>query len=142
MKALPAILALLVVSTTVPASAEHEQLSVGNLQEICTRSDNGGKEACRYYILGVTEGTRMAAAFAGDKTHFCIPDGVSLVAVESLIKNEESQRPLSWPWSHPCRARYRNACARSASRRRARAQCPLRECRRRPSSRLAAAAGQ
>src|SRR6202035_5521386 len=45
------------------------------------------------------------------------------------FRRTESQRPLSWPWWHPCRARYRNACARSASRRRARAQCPLRECR-------------
>src|SRR5271168_3316684 len=58
------------------------------------------------------------------------------------FRRTESQRPLSWPWWHPCRARYRNACARSASRRRARAQCPLRGCRRRPSSRLAAAARQ
>ncbi len=97
MKALPAILALLVVSTIVPASAEHEQLSVGNLQEICTRSDNGSKEACRYYILGVTEGTRMAAAFVGDKTHFCIPEGVSLVAVEALIKNEIEEDLTVYP---------------------------------------------
>src|SRR5438270_417519 len=58
------------------------------------------------------------------------------------FRRTESQRPLSWPWCHPCRARYRNACARSASRRRVRAQCPLRGCRRRPSSRLAAAARQ
>ena len=97
MKALPAILAFLVVGTTMPASAEHEQLSVGNLQEIRTRSDNGGKEACRYYILGVTERTRMAAAFAGDKTHFCIPEGVSLVAVESLIKNEIEEDLTVYP---------------------------------------------
>jgi hypothetical protein len=97
MKALPAILALLVVSTTVPASAEHEQLSVGNLQEICTRSDNRSKGACRYYILGVTEGTRMAAAFVGGKTHFCIPEGVSLVAVESLIKREIEEDLMVYP---------------------------------------------
>jgi Rap1a immunity proteins len=97
MKALPAILALLVVSTIVPASAEHGQLTVGNLQEICTRSDNGSKEACQYYILGVMEGTRMAAAFAGGKTHFCIPEGVSLVAVEALIKNEIEEDLTVYP---------------------------------------------
>src|ERR1700730_7460500 len=27
------------------------------------------------------------------------------------FRRTESQRPLSWPWWHPCRARYRNACA-------------------------------
>lgn len=97
MKALPAILAFLVVSAIVPASAEHEQLTVGNLQEICTRSDNGSKEACRYYILGVTEAMRMAAPVVGDKTHFCIAEGVSLVAVESLIKNEIEKDLMVYP---------------------------------------------
>jgi len=94
MKARPAILALLVVSIILPASAEHERLTVSNLREICTRSDNGSREACGYYILGVTDGV---AASIGDKTHFCIPGGVPLITLESLIEKAIEEDLMLYP---------------------------------------------
>lgn len=94
MKALPAILVLLVVSTTLPASAEHARLTVSNLWEICTPSDKGSREACRYYILGVTDGV---AASIGDKTQFCIPGGVPLITLESLIEKAIKEDLMLYP---------------------------------------------
>ena len=94
MKALPSILALLVVSITLPASAEHEGLSVSNLRQICAPSDNRSGEACGYYILGVTEGV---AASIGDKTQFCVPGGVSLITLESLIEKAIEEDLMLYP---------------------------------------------
>ena len=84
MKALPAIFAFLVANMALPSFAE--QLTVSNFEEICSRSDSGSKQACQYYILGVTEGVTEAANLVGDKPHFCIPEDVSLTNVEALIK--------------------------------------------------------
>ena len=94
MKALPSILALLVVSITLPASAEHERLSVSALREICTPSDNRSGEACGYYIVGVTDGV---AASIGDRTQFCVPGGVPLITLESLIKKAIEEDLMLYP---------------------------------------------
>jgi len=84
MKALPTILAFLVANIALPLFAE--QVTVSNFEEICSRSDSGSKQACQYYILGVTEGVTEAANLVGNKPHFCIPEDVSLTTVKALIK--------------------------------------------------------
>jgi len=84
MTVLTAIFAFLVANIALPSFAE--QLTVSNFEEICSRSDNGSKQACQYYILGVTEGVTEAANLVGDKPHFCIPEDVSLTTVKALIK--------------------------------------------------------
>jgi Rap1a immunity proteins len=94
MKALPSILALLVLSISFRASAEHERLSVSNLRQICTPSDNRSGEACGYYILGVTDGV---AASIGDKTQFCVPGGVPLITLESLIEKAIEEDLMLYP---------------------------------------------
>jgi len=72
-------------------------MTVSNLQEICSRSDKDSKKSCDYYILGVTEGINKAAAFVGDKKTFCIPESVSLITLESLIKKTIEEDLMVYP---------------------------------------------
>ena len=96
LKAIPGILTFLLVITSLPALAG--QMTVSNLQEICSRSDKDSKKACDYYILGVTEGINKAATFVGDKkTTFCIPESVSLITLESLIKKTIEEDLMVYP---------------------------------------------
>ena len=52
-KSLIHVLTLVAVSV-LPAIAG--QMSVGDLLKLCTSPDEGDKNACTFYILGVTEG--------------------------------------------------------------------------------------
>jgi hypothetical protein len=95
LKAIPGILTFLLLITSLPALAG--QMTVSNLQEICSRSDKDSKKACDYYILGVTEGINKAATFVGDKKTFCIPESVSLITLESLIKKTIEEDLMVYP---------------------------------------------
>ena len=55
-------------------ASEAQSMTVGDLQEFCTASDDGSKAACRFFIFGVAQGVRLAAAALGEKTHYCFPD--------------------------------------------------------------------
>src|ERR1017187_6558628 len=71
------------------------QMTVGDLQKLCTSSDEGDKVACTFYILGVTEGTSLAANSVKDSSGefreiknkpICVPDGISGKALELVVK--------------------------------------------------------
>jgi hypothetical protein len=89
-----AVFALLAMAA--PAHAA-EIMSVGDLQEFCTASDEGDKSACRYFIFGVAQGLRLAAATLGDKTHYCIPDDLSAGAMELAVKLAIGQDLMVFP---------------------------------------------
>jgi hypothetical protein len=72
-------------------------MTTGDLQEICIGRDEGSKNACKFYILGVTEGTSVAAGVANDKAHFCIPEGVSASAMELVVKMAIGQDLMVFP---------------------------------------------
>ena len=95
LKAILGILTFLLVITTLPALAG--QMTVSNLWDICSRSDKDSKKACDYYILGVTEGINKAASFANDRKTFCMPESVSLITLESLIKKTIEEDLMVYP---------------------------------------------
>jgi hypothetical protein len=97
-KAIPGILTFLLVITSLPAPSG--QMTVSNLREICSRPDKDSKKACDYYILGVTEGINQAATFVGDKKTFCMPESVSLITLESLIKKKIEEDLMVYPADH------------------------------------------
>jgi hypothetical protein len=90
-----AALALLIAGATGPVSAH--QMTVGDLQEICTARDQGNKKACQFYILGVTEGASTAAGVAEDKAHFCIPGGITASAMEFATKKAIGEDLMFYP---------------------------------------------
>lgn len=80
-----AAFAFLIVTTPARAAGT-EPMTVGDLQEFCTASDDGSKAACRFFIFGVGQDVRLVAATLGDKTHYYIPDDLSAVAMELAVK--------------------------------------------------------
>jgi hypothetical protein len=88
-----------VLFTVTPSAraAETGPMTVADLQEFCTASDEGSKSACRFYIYGVVQGARLAAGVAGDKTHFCIPDDLSSPAMEMIVKVAIGQNLMLFP---------------------------------------------
>jgi hypothetical protein len=90
------VFAFLIV--TAPArAAETHVMTVADLQEFCTASDEGSKAACRFYIFGVGLGLRLAADVLGDKTHFCIPENLSAAGMEMAVKLAIGQDLMAFP---------------------------------------------
>jgi hypothetical protein len=89
-----AVFALLAMAA--PAHAA-KIMTVGDLQEFCTASDDGDKSACRFFIFGVAQGLRLAAATLGDKTRYCIPDDLSAGAMELAVKLAIGQDLMVFP---------------------------------------------
>lgn len=85
----------LVLGAVVSVPALAEQMTVGDLARFCTSSDAGDKAACRFYILGVTEGTSLAANSVQDAAGtfhevkgkpLCVPEDLSGAALELVVK--------------------------------------------------------
>ncbi len=72
----------------------------GDLQEICTNSSAESKAACRFYILGITQGVSMGMSIADGKTKGgrpCIPDNTSGSALELAVKMKLGQDLMVYP---------------------------------------------
>jgi hypothetical protein len=78
---------------SLPALAE--QMTVGDLEKLCTSADDVSKTACRFYILGVTEGTSLATSAVADASGqfrelkdkpICVPEELSGAALELVVK--------------------------------------------------------
>lgn len=85
------------IATTPTRAAETQPMTVGDLQEFCTASEDGSRAACRFFIFGVAQGASLAAATLGDKTHYCIPDDLSAAAMELVVKVAIGQDLMVFP---------------------------------------------
>jgi Rap1a immunity proteins len=63
-------------------------MTVDDLAQLCAGADHVSRNACRIYILGVTQGVRLGARMAahGEKPP-CVPRGTSADALEATIKS-------------------------------------------------------
>ena len=70
-------------------SGRAAQMTVGDLRTMCAGSDERTQNACRLYILGVTEGLGLGAerARANSKV-LCVPAGVSGTQMVLLLKSK------------------------------------------------------
>jgi hypothetical protein len=50
------------------AAAEDKAMTAGDLQQICIDSSAESKSACRFYLLGITQGISMGMSIADGKT--------------------------------------------------------------------------
>lgn len=75
-----------ILASIGPAPSMAAQMTMGDLYDICTASDDASVMACRFYILGVVEGTSTGARPAGAKGWPCIPDGILSTAMVALVK--------------------------------------------------------
>jgi hypothetical protein len=75
-----------------PTITQAAQMTLADLRDFCVGTDDASIAACKFYILGVTEGAGIGAGLAKDKTHFCLPEGVSsqkmvLIAKQAMIQD-------------------------------------------------------
>jgi Rap1a immunity proteins len=87
------------VLTPTTASAE-PAMTAGDLQQLCAGSDHVSVNACRIYILGVTQGITVGMNMAGGKgraAHPCVPPAVSAEELEQKIKAKLDQRLSASP---------------------------------------------
>jgi hypothetical protein len=98
---------LCAVSTTVvcalfatSAHPEGRAMTVADLQQICTGSEAESKAACRFYILGVTQGLNAGMNIADGKIHGgrpCVPEDLSGDALEFMVKTAIGQDLMFYP---------------------------------------------
>jgi hypothetical protein len=73
------------------AAPEQPAMSAGDLAQLCSGTDHVSRNACRIYILGVTQGIavgiRMAAARSSGSRP-CVPPGISAEELESTLKKK------------------------------------------------------
>ena len=73
------------------AAPEQPAMTAGDLAQLCTGSDHVSVNACRIYILGVTQGIavgiRMAAA-QSPAARPCVPPGISAEELDATLKKK------------------------------------------------------
>jgi hypothetical protein len=73
-----------------PAAATLPAMSAGDLQQLCTGTDHVSRNACRIYILGVTQGIAVGLQIAERPVHGtrrpCTPSDISAEALERAVK--------------------------------------------------------
>jgi len=75
-------------------------MTAGDLQEICIGSSSESKAACRFYLLGITQGVSMGMLIADGKTQGgrpCIPENISAPAIELAVKMKMGQDLMVYP---------------------------------------------
>lgn len=87
-------------SQTKRASDDEKVMTAGDLQEICIGSSAEAKAACRFYLLGITQGLSMGMSIADGKTDGgrpCIPENLSGSAIELAVKIKMGQDLMVFP---------------------------------------------
>lgn len=95
-----ALLCVLALAYSPRASNESSPMTAGDLQEICTGQDAGSKAACRFYILGITQGIGIGIAIADTKPKSmrpCTPENISSSALELAVKMKLGQELMVFP---------------------------------------------
>ena len=81
---------LIVVLLSFQTINTHAQtMTADDLQAMCVRADTGSNMACKFYILGMTQGVSLGMDIADKKTRGgrpCIPDGMTGSALELAIR--------------------------------------------------------
>ncbi len=93
-----AVAAVAVFSNARPAEPE-PAMTAGDLQQLCTGEDHVSRNACRIYILGVTQGISVGLRMAeGAKAaRPCVPPGVSAEALERAVKGRLAEDLAAHP---------------------------------------------
>ena len=94
------ILAAVGASLVSIASSAEPAMTAGDLQQLCAGTDHVSVNACRIYILGVTQGVTVGRSMAGGKGHSahpCVPPGVSAEELEQKVKEKLDRRLAATP---------------------------------------------
>lgn len=98
--AMGALLGALAIMSSACAADIADAMTGGDLQEICTNQNAENKAACRFYILGITQGISVGMGIAEGKTKGgrpCIPDDISGLTLELAVKMKLGQDLMVYP---------------------------------------------
>jgi len=71
------------------ASSEAPAMTVSDLAQLCSGTDHVSRNACRIYILGVTQGISVGLRMGGGAARAgrpCVPSGISAEELEATVK--------------------------------------------------------
>jgi Rap1a immunity proteins len=71
------------------ASPGQPAMTAGDLGQLCAGTDHVSRNACRIYILGVTQGITLGLSIAEGKSaggRPCVPAGLSAEALEQTVQ--------------------------------------------------------
>jgi Ssp1 endopeptidase immunity protein Rap1a len=89
--------ALLVGASASPAD-EDAAMSADDLQQLCAGTDHVSENACRIYILGVTQGVRVGISLAQHgAARPCVPAGMSAEELQKFVKTRLTARLAAVP---------------------------------------------
>ena len=89
MKAYVTALAAAAVVFLTGASGEEPAMTAADLAQLCSGTDHVSRNACRIYILGVTQGIAVGLHMAGGGARAgrpCVPPAVSAEVLEATVK--------------------------------------------------------
>ena len=89
----PPTLALTAAVALWLTAGAHElpAMTAGDLAQLCNGSDHVSRNACRIYILGVTQGIVVGMRIAGSKSptsRWCVPPGITAEELEASVKKK------------------------------------------------------
>lgn len=88
MKILPLGMTVTLLLAAAALGAQ-EAMTADDLQQLCQGSDHVSRNACRIYILGITQGVQLGISMAQGKgagSRPCVPNGISAEALEQTVK--------------------------------------------------------
>ncbi|HET7755836.1 MAG TPA: Rap1a/Tai family immunity protein [Steroidobacteraceae bacterium] len=100
MKLIAGSLMLAATLMTATASPQEPLMTAGDLEQLCVGTDHVSENACRIYILGVTQGITVGLAIADHKARGgrpCIPADVSGEELERPLKARLAERLKAVP---------------------------------------------
>ena len=98
MRAAALVLTLLGAVLTSPPSPAEPAMTAGDLQQLCAGTDHVSVNACRIYILGVTQGITVGLGMGkGHSAHPCVPADVSAEELGRTIKARLDKRLAASP---------------------------------------------
>ena len=73
------------------AAPEEPAMTAGDLAQLCTGTDHVSVNACRIYILGVTQGIKVGIRLSAGRSggsRPCVPPGISAEELEASLKKK------------------------------------------------------
>jgi Rap1a immunity proteins len=89
MRSIACALTVAIALLAVHASAAQPAMTAGDLEQLCAGSDHVSRNACRIYILGVTQGITLGFELADSQSgrrRPCMPTGISAETLEETVK--------------------------------------------------------
>jgi hypothetical protein len=85
---------LAIVATAGSCAEPDPAMTADDLQQLCTGTDHVSRNACRIYILGVTQGIAVGLKVADGKStggRPCVPANISAETLEQTVKKKLDQ---------------------------------------------------